>query len=223
MSAAELNRELRVEYLNGLKGLITFAKDASQTDSVFDMAEGFRHTETYKLSMEYLKSVPENQSIIAERYIAPTPDMEALLKLPENSLGYIYASQMKAANFDPEFYRKVRVEDDYTYIALRIRQTHDIWHILTGFGTDVAGESGLQGFYLAQTRAPLSVGIMAGGILNTLLTCPDDLNRVMSEIGQGYKMGVKAKSFLAQKWEENWETPLSQWREELQVEAVESR
>ena len=220
MLAPELNRELSVEYLTGLKAFITFAKDASQTDSVFDMAEGFRHTETYKLSMEYLKSVPENQSIISERYIAPTPDMEALLKLPENSLGYIYASKMKAANFDPEFYRKVRIEDDYTYIALRIRQTHDIWHTLTGFGTDVAGELGLQGFYLSQTRAPLPVGIMAGGILNTLLNYPDNLTEVITAIGQGYKMGMKAKSFLAQKWEDKWEKPLSEWREELQFEAV---
>lgn len=219
-SAPEINRELRVEYLTGLKGLIKFAKDASQTDSVFDMSEGFRHTETYKMSMEYLKNNPENKAIVAERYIARTPDMDALLKLAENSLGYIYASKMKAANFDPEFYRKIKVEDDYTYIALRLRQTHDIWHIITGFGTDVAGEVGLQAFYLAQTRAPLAVGIMAGGILNTLLKCPDDLDRVMSAIARGYNMGTKAKSCLAQKWEENWKKPLSEWRKELQVEAV---
>jgi ubiquinone biosynthesis protein Coq4 len=29
-------------------------------------------------------------------------------------------------------------------------ETHDIWHVVTGFHTDVAGELGLQAFYLAQ-------------------------------------------------------------------------
>ncbi|MBD2184070.1 hypothetical protein H6S82_14965 [Planktothrix sp. FACHB-1355] len=218
MLAPELNRQMHLDYLIGFKGFITFARDPGQTDSVFDMAEGFRHTETYQKSMEYLKSIPEVQPLIAERYIAQTPDIEALLKLPKHSLGYTYAYKMKEANFDPEFYRKVRVDNDYTYLALRIRQTHDIWHAITGFDTDVFGEIGLQAFYLAQTRTPLSVALMAGGILNTLLRFPDDLSELMKIIDRGYNMGLKAKPLLAQKWEENWDKPLSQWRSELEVE-----
>jgi ubiquinone biosynthesis protein Coq4 len=220
MSAAEVNKQMHLEYLTGLKGFISFARDPGETDSVFDMAEGFRHTETYQLSMEYLKSQPEIQPIVKERYIAPTPDMEALLKLPEESLGYRYASYMKGSNFDPEFYRKIQVQDDNTYISLRLRQTHDIWHQITGFGTDPAGEVGLQGFYLAQTHTPTSVAIMAGVILNTLLKSADDLTDVMSIIGKGYSMGLKAKPFLAQKWEENWEKPLAEWRAEMNVEPI---
>lgn len=76
----------------------------------------------------------------------------------------------------------------------------------------------MQAFYLAQTRTPLSVALMAGGILNTLLRFPDDLSELMKIIDRGYNMGLKAKPLLAQKWEENWEKPLSQWRSELEVE-----
>lgn len=220
MSVAELNREIPLEYLTGFKAFITFAKDPGETDCVFDMSEGFRHTETFKKSMDYLRSIPEIQPLIAERYIGKTPDIEAMLKLPENSLGYVYASKMKAAGFDPEFYRKVNVEDDYSYLVLRLRQTHDIWHTITGFGADPAGELGLQGFTLAQTRTPLSVALMAGGILNALLTSPEHLTAVINIIGKGYNMGIKAKPFPAQKWEEHWEKPLSEWRTELGIEAV---
>lgn len=220
MTAPELNRELRLEYIEGFKAFVNFSRDVSQTESVFDMAEGFNHTESYKLSMEYLKSHPDIGPLIQERYLGPTPDIEALIKLPENSLGYIYASEMKEANFDPEFYRKVKVENDDSYVTLRLRQTHDIWHKVTGFGVDTAEELGLQAFTLAQTRIPLSVALIAGGMLNTLLKQPDNLPEVMNSINLGYNMGLEAKPFLAQKWEENWEKSLSEWRVQLGVEPV---
>lgn len=220
MSAPELNREIRLEYLQGLKAFINLVKDPTSTDSVFDIDEGFRSTDAQRLAIEYMKSHPEIQPIVEEQYIGPTPDIEALLKLSDNSLGYVYASTMKAAGFDPEFYRKVKIENDATYITLRLRQTHDIWHMVTGFGTDGAGELGLQAFSLAQTHRPLSVAIMAGGILSTLLKSPDHLTDIMNILGRGYSMGVKAKPFLAQKWEEHWEKSLSEWRAELNVEPI---
>ncbi|NJM48749.1 MAG: hypothetical protein HC860_23425 [Alkalinema sp. RU_4_3] len=34
----------------------------------------------------------------------------------------------------------------------------------------------------------------------------------------GWEMGLRAKPFMAQKWEAHWEKPVSQWREELQVD-----
>jgi ubiquinone biosynthesis protein Coq4 len=33
-------------------------------------------------------------------------------------------------------------------------------------------------------------------------------------------MGKTAKSLFAQKWEEGWEKPLSQWRAELRIELI---
>jgi ubiquinone biosynthesis protein Coq4 len=36
---------------------------------------------------------------------------------------------MRGANLDPEFYRQVELEDDASYLALRMRQTHDIWGV----------------------------------------------------------------------------------------------
>jgi ubiquinone biosynthesis protein COQ4 len=33
----------------------------------------------------------------------------------------------------------------------------------------------------------------------------------------GYRSGMKARPFLAQKWEEQWSKPLNDWREELGI------
>ncbi|MBD2041619.1 Coq4 family protein [Microcoleus sp. FACHB-672] len=209
-----------LDFLNTLKGVVSILRDPSQTDSVYDIEDGLRHTKATQLAVEYVKSKPEVAQIIQERYLAPSPDIEALLKYPENSLGYAYASYIKEAGFDPNFYRKLKVEDDVSYIVLRIRQTHDIWHIVTDFSVDVVGELGLKAFELAQTRRTMSAVLLAGGLLSTLFKAPEGLDSLLDRIAVGYRMGAKAKPFLAQKWEEHWDKPLSEWRKELGVEPM---
>jgi ubiquinone biosynthesis protein COQ4 len=46
-------------------------------------------------------------------------------------------------------YRKIEVKDDLSCIMLRLRQSHDIWHTVTGMSTDATGEIGLQAFSLS--------------------------------------------------------------------------
>jgi len=207
-----------VDYIQTLKGVVTLLRDPGQTDSIYDVEEGLRNIKAAQLSVNFLRAKPEVAAIIEERYLAPEPNMEALLKLPRESLGYAYASYLTEAGFDPNFYRKIKVVDDVSYVFLRIRQSHDIWHIITGMKTDVIGELGLKGFELAQTRRPMSIILLAGGLLRTLLSSPEDLDLLLDRIAVGYRMGAKAKPFMVQKWEENWEKPLAEWRAELGVE-----
>ena len=220
MSILEQSVELRPEQAIALKAFIRLVEDPSQTAAVFEMGQSFRQTELYELGIEHLKSNPNIQTLVRERYIAPTPNLDVLLQLPQDSLGYCYAAHMKRLNFNPNFFPYIEVVDDSSCLELRLKQTHDIWHVLTGFGTDEVGEYGLQGFTLAQTHSPVSVAILASGLFHTLLKYPDRLNEMLSVLRQGYDMGVKAKPFMAQKWEEHWEKPLAEWRSELEVEPV---
>lgn len=210
---------INLEFLKAVKGFVSIVRDPSHTESVFDIVDGMRHTEASKLAIEYIKSKPGVAQIIDERYLAPTPNLDKLLQSPPDSLGYAYASAMKAGNFDPEFYRKMDVQDDLSYILLRLRQTHDVWHTVTGMSTDATGEIGLQAFSLAQTHMPLSIMLIAGGLLKTLQT-PSQLDRLLDRIAVGYRIGSQAKPFLAQKWEEGWEKPLAVWRSQLGVEEM---
>jgi len=213
-------RKLNLDLLITLKGFVSLMRDPAQTDSVFDIEDGLRHTKAAQLAVEYAKSKPGVSEIFAERYIAPPPDVEALQKLPADSLGYVYASYLTEAGFDPNFYRKAPVEDDVTYMFMRLRQTHDIWHVVTGFGADVNAELGLKAFEIAQIHRTLAAMLIAGGLLRTLLKTPEMLDGLLEQIAIGYRMGAKAKPFLAQKWEENWDKPLDEWRRELNIEMV---
>jgi ubiquinone biosynthesis protein Coq4 len=76
---------------------------------------------------------------------------------------------------------------------------------------------GLQAFQLAQNHSPMAVMLMAGALLNRIRAC-QSIDEIMQIISRGYHMGLEAKPFLAQKWEEGWEKPLTEWRSELGIE-----
>jgi ubiquinone biosynthesis protein Coq4 len=207
-----------IRSITTLKGALSLITNPSNTTSVYELEDGLRYQKATRLSIEFIKSQPEVQPLILERYLVGDPDLDTLLNYPQNSLGYRYASYLKASGFDPHFYRDIKVEDDISYLFLRRRQTHDIWHIVTGLGTDVASEVGLKAFELAQTRSPLSALLIAGALVRTLFESPEELGYLLDRIAVGYRIGSQAKPFLAQKWEQYWEKPIEQWREELNVQ-----
>lgn len=100
---------------------------------------------------------------------------------------------------------------------MRLRQTHDIWHLITRFNTDVAGELGLKAFELAQTHRPMAVILLVGGLLKTLTETPEALPKLFDQIVEGYQLGCQARPLLAQKWETQWEKSLTEWQEELGI------
>ncbi len=51
--------------------------------------------------------------------------------------------------------------NDAVYGELRLSQTHDLWHVVTGFDTTVVGEIGLQAFHLTQFPYPLASALTA--------------------------------------------------------------
>jgi ubiquinone biosynthesis protein COQ4 len=214
------NWELRLDLLKTLKGAVTLAMDPSRADATPDIEDGIIKLKATQVAIEYTKTLPGVMEIVQERYLAPPPDMAALAQLPPDSLGYHFAEHIRITGFDPNYYRALPIVDDSSYILTRLRQTHDLWHLVTGLGSDVNGELGLQAFCLVQIRIPLPILLIAGGLLRTLLIAPEELGDALEQIAIGYRMGAKAKPCLAQKWEAAWEKPLAQWREELGIVIV---
>jgi ubiquinone biosynthesis protein COQ4 len=212
------HKRLSADFKVILKALVTLYRDPGNLNYVYDVEDGFLHTKASVSAVNWLQMQPEIEQLIQERYIAPHPDIEKLLQYPESTLGYAYASYIKKAGFDPGFYRQINIEDDISYLTLRIRQTHDIWHVVTGFKTDVLGEIGLKAFEMAQTRRNLAFVLVGGSLLGTLVKSPEVLPNLLEQITLGYKMGSIAKPLLAQKWEENWDKSLAELRDELGIQ-----
>ncbi|MEM9769019.1 MAG: Coq4 family protein, partial [Cyanobacteria bacterium P01_D01_bin.71] len=155
-----IRRRLDWDLLNVIRGAIALVVDPHQTQSVYDVEDGLRHRQATTLAVEFVKQHPKVAALFADRYLAEPPDLVALARLPAGSLGQVYAAYLKESGFEADFYRSMAVEDDASYFLMRMRQTHDIWHLVAGFDTDVPGELGLKAFELAQTRRPLSAVLL---------------------------------------------------------------
>ncbi|MBW4522941.1 MAG: hypothetical protein KME16_25155 [Scytolyngbya sp. HA4215-MV1] len=208
-----------LEQLKAVNRIIRLTQEPANFEAIYDLDELLQKNNLSQISIDYLRSQPEVATIMQERYLAPVPDLDVLMNYPHDSLGYAFASHLIANQFDPAFYRQRDVMDDISYIVVRQSQTHDIHHVITGFSTDLSGELGLQAFQLAQFRSPLALTLLATGIMHNFAN-PRALEDYMQQIFRGWKMGLKAKPLMAQKWEEKWAKPLFQWRSGLGIELV---
>jgi ubiquinone biosynthesis protein COQ4 len=84
----------------------------------------------------------------------------------------------------------------YAWFGRRIRDVHDLWHILSGYGRDALGESCLVAFSYAQTKGPGWALIAAGAALNARRLGGGAEHR--AAIWEGYQRGLKARWLLAE-------------------------
>jgi ubiquinone biosynthesis protein Coq4 len=207
----------QVRYLTTLKGMIGMLRSPEHTESVFDIEDGLRDIEATRLALEHVRRHPAVASLIEERYLAALPDIAALDRMPAGTLGKSFARHILDRGFDPDYFRKVEVRDDLDWVLMRLRQTHDLWHVLTGFDTDRLGELGLKAFELAQVRRPMAAVITSGGVMRYMIKDPDRLGEMLWSVAHGYRLGSSCEPFLAQKWELGWGRQLADWREQLGV------
>jgi ubiquinone biosynthesis protein COQ4 len=203
-----------------VKSSVSMLLGDNRLETVGELTYGLLATPAYDLVADYLHQDPACAALIRDRYIPPTHDLDALLTLPPDSLGYLYAAQMRKTGFDPNLHAGMTAKSDAEYIELRLSQTHDLWHIVTGFDTSITSEIGLQAFHLSQFPYPLATMLVAISLISTTLKEPEKLPQLLAAIAQGFQMGKMAKSLFAQKWEEGWEKPLTQWQAELNIQSI---
>ena len=157
---------------------------------------------------------PALEGLWLQRYHPDRYDVEHLAHLPPATLGGAYSRFMIERRLRPDFYEDVRARHKMHWLRLRLRQTHDIWHVLTGFDTGPFGEVGLQGFYFAQVTNGQSALIFAGAMLKSIFAGRfGDLERFVEVFVDGYRAGRQARSLLAVGWEGSWEEPLEALRQ----------
>lgn len=140
-----------------------------------------------------------------------TVDFDHLRSLPASTLGGAYARYLDENRLDPDLFKPPPgLPEVPRFIVQRIRQTHDVWHVLTGYRPDVAGELALQGFTFAQLRMPTSFLIST---LGTLLRAPGAARRVLD----GWRRGRDTAFLPVIRFEDHWERPLEDVRRELKV------
>jgi ubiquinone biosynthesis protein COQ4 len=97
-----------------------------------------------------------------------------------------------------------------------MRQTHDLWHVLTGYTPDVRGEVLLQAFTYGQTRAPSSLLLALFASVRWAFRWPNQAKALRAAFNHG-----KSTAFLPLvRWEEDWSTPVAVLRDRFSCPAV---
>jgi ubiquinone biosynthesis protein COQ4 len=141
-------------------------------------------------------------------------DLDRLRALPEGTLGRAYIRYLDDNKLDPDMFQAPPgLPTALAYVSKRLRQSHDVWHVLTGYRPDVPGEIALQAFTYAQTKAPASGLIAVAGALRWM---PQRRGLVRETI-RGYRRGKRASFLGSIPWERHWDRPLSEVRRELGI------
>lgn len=210
--------------LISLYGVYMLARDTDATRYVFmigNAQDSLAENARQRGDMRDPFVDPALAGLWQKRYCPEPYDVDEMLSLSPESLGGMYARHMKSRGLRPDFFDAETPRHKMHYLRLRMRQTHDIWHTLTGFDTDPVGEVGLQGFYFAQFTNGQSALIIAGAILKSILrTRYGELERFVEAFSEGYRNGRRSHPLLGVQWEDLWREPVADLRRRFDIEAA---
>ena len=194
---------------------VDFVNNPESLGKIIGLADGIAGSPLSRQMVNYLLDNPTMAALIIEHWRPAPIALEVLETLPPSSLGYIYSRHMRRQELSPASVIDASpITSSHEYIFHRVRETHDIIHVLTGFGIDAAGELGIQGFILAQIRSPLAVFFIFGGILASLKN-QFPLDKLLKSLARGFELGLQAQCVIACKLEDGWDRPLVDWQQEL--------
>jgi ubiquinone biosynthesis protein COQ4 len=212
-----------------LKALHHFRKliaDKEDTEQVFHITAALRGRKFRKIASSFWHS-EKGQRILAskQRLIDVLDDHDSIKKLPAGTVGRAYVDFMEreglsAAGLEAEYAKftdaGVRYEDGIDRYGDRLRDTHDMLHVLTGYGRDALGEQCVLAFTYAQ-NPNLGVGFIAyaGGFelkRRVARSAP-----IMKAVHEGYRIGNAAKNIVHEDIVELLKEPLADARKRLGI------
>jgi ubiquinone biosynthesis protein Coq4 len=202
-------------------GFVDLVRHPTHLDRVFQISEKLvnERRDLLELMRDHLAKDPRGATSLRERPRLEVR-LEELDKLPPGTFGRAFADHMRKNNLDPAAIPTLPSRNEFEYLQAHLYETHDVWHAVTGFDTDVAGELGLQSFYAAQMPGGLPYILLAAGFLNTAFLSMDDRERRLDAVVRGWQMGRSAKPLFGVVWGELWSKPVSEVRELFGVQAI---
>jgi ubiquinone biosynthesis protein COQ4 len=198
--------------------------DPDATDQVFIVIDALSGNSGERQFRRFA-ATPVGRRVLDEKrkILDVLSDRDSLHALPAGSLGKTYANFMTdeqisadglvAASEDGG--RVLRDDEDRARFGMRMRDSHDLWHCVTGYSRDLVGEASLLAFTFAQTRNPGIGAMVAMAFLKA-----GSLPGARKSIVRGYRRGRRARWLPAADWEALLARPLEDVRAELEVGAL---
>lgn len=216
---------LQFEPRRAFRAAKILAADPDDLPQVFTIIESlsldtmnriYRKMAAGALGKDLLAKRPDLVELLADR--------AALRRLPDGSVGRAYLAFVERENISADGIRAAAamgataaasLPAPFDFVHARMRDTHDLWHVVTGISGDVLGETALLAFTLAQIWNPAIALIVGIGLVKTARW-----PAARPLIFEMFRRGQKAAWLPEQHWETMLARPLSEVRQELRIEPV---
>ena len=200
--------------------------DKEDTAQVFHIIEALNGNSTRKDFDRFMRT-PSGQHLLRQRTYLPDllDDHEPLKALPKGTVGRTYVDFMEREGLTAnglveeslsqrDDYQKF--DDDLLWYANRLRDTHDMYHILTGYGRDALGEDALLGYTYSQHGG---LGIRFISYMGSRLITKEAPSeaRIKDVVAEARQNGKRAKRIIEQDIEKLLDQPLDEVRERLNI------
>lgn len=207
-----------LEAVRAVRALIKDPNDVAEVFRLVNALPGY----AIERATRKLRKHPDGARLLAQRrsIVRALCDRERLEAMPEGSLGRAYQQfvddeQISAQGLldaeDAAGVTTTRARDE-EFVWAYLRDTHDLWHVVTGYRGDLLGEPALQAFNFAQTWNP-GIGLLALGVfLNG-----HKLRGVRPLMLVGFVRGLRAVWMVGVDWEQWLPLPLEEVRRRLRL------
>ena len=211
--------------LNAVRNFQKLMKDKEDTAAVFKIFESLP-------SKDFLPRIAElSLSQNGERLRQSEPwlpevldDHAALRRTPKGSLAHAYcdfmeAEGLSAAGLVAESDRagRPRFDDLVEWYINRSRDTHDLFHVLTGYGRDALGEASVLLFTHGQSPSQGHLLIGYAGAANIKKMAKGTKAPVFGAVREAHRTGKGAPQLIAQPIRELLQQPLDEVRAKLRI------
>lgn len=132
--------------------------DKEDTEQVFHIIQALNGDNVLR-DLERFAASEEGRKRLAERrYLPPLlDDHERIRRLPDGTVGRAYLDFMEREGLtaqglveESNKHERARFDDTVEWYGNRLRDVHDMMHVLTGYGRDALGEACVLGFTWGQ-------------------------------------------------------------------------
>jgi ubiquinone biosynthesis protein COQ4 len=204
------------------RALSALLRDPDDLPQVFTLIDAISGTAPHRLLHGFRRTESGTRLLRDRPDIVPTlTNREWLRSLPEGTLGRAYLAFVESEGITADGIRTASLEGagargrpaNFVYLHQRMRDTHDLWHALTGYKGDVIGELSLLAFTLGQHWNTGVALIIAAALLKGWSTGLGGMVR------DGFRRGRASAWLPAQEWESLLELPLATVRARLKIAA----
>lgn len=223
ISAPPADRDQRIRLGDAWRAMKQLLADPDDTEKVFVIIQALSGKSGERQFQRFAASAVGRQVLTERRdLIATLSDREALRSMPAGSFGRAYADFMDQEQISADGLvdasegprpEGLFQDENRDRFGRRMRDSHDLWHVLTGYSRDLVGEASLLAFTFAQTRNP-GIGFI---VLMAYLRSKGEIGFGRQMIREGYRRGRRAGWLPAADWEALLPQPLASVRRTLGV------